>query len=389
MASGNWLVIAAATSLVAASPPLTPTVDPTTAAALQALVAKDLRVATISYRLQTAAVDYCPNRTLLSGLVVQDASQYRADLRPGMAALYGMTDLPTVTAVVPGGAGEVAGIRPGDAIVTVNGRSLGAELPVVRGKSPDGSRFTAMLNHLDTTFAAGPVTLVLRHGEITRTLSVTGAPACWSAIQLDLSDTRNASADGHVVSITQGIADFANSDDELAFVIGHELSHNILGHRNFLDSTHTSRGLFAGIGGNGARLRSTERQADYLGVYLLAWAGYNPHAAATFWRRMEHADPFGSVLSDGTHPGNGTRVRNLTRAAAEIDAERSAGKPVVPDYRAFEPENSGPSATAKEQSVRPIRAEPFADSDLIHQIELGAERCHDCAILARQTADDG
>ena len=315
--------------------PIVPAVNAATAAALRALVAKDLRVATISYRLQTAAVDHCPVHTRLSGLVVQDASQYRADLRPGMAALYGMTDLPTVTAVVPTGASDVAVIEPGDAIVTVDGASLAAELPTVRRRSADGSRFTAMIDRLDAAFAAGRVTLMLRRGGVTRTVAVLGAPACRSSTQLDLSDTRNASADGHVVSITQGIADFARSDDELAFVIGHELSHNILGHRDFLDSTHTSRGLFAGIGGNGARLRDTERQADYLGVYLLAWAGYDPHAAASFWRRMEHADPLGSLLSDGTHPGNGTRVRDLTRAAAEIDAKRAAGKPVLPNYAGF------------------------------------------------------
>jgi len=337
MACGKLLAGFTALAAIAASPvPLPPSpVTPTIAAALQALVAKDLRVATISYRLQTAAVDHCPNHTRLSGLVVQDATQYRADLRAGMAALYGMTDLPTVTAVVPTGVSAAAGVRSGDAIVTVNGESLAAELPEVRGRSPNGSRFTAMIDRLDAAFAAGPVTLVLRHGDTTRVVIVTGAPACRSATQLDLSDTRNASADGHVVSITQGIADFTRSDDELAFVIGHELSHNILGHRDFLDGTHTSRGLFAGLGGNGARLRDTEQQADYFGVYLLAWAGYDPRAAASFWRRMAHADPLGSLLSDGTHPGNGTRVRALARAAEEIDAKRAAGKPVVPDYKAF------------------------------------------------------
>jgi Zn-dependent protease with chaperone function len=336
MAFGRATAGLAALALVAAAPPAPPAVAPTTAAALQALVAKDLRVATISYRLQTAAVDHCPNKTRLAGLVVQDASQYRADLRTGMAALYGMTDLPTVTAVVPDGAGAAAGVTPGDSIVTVDGASLAAELPDVRGRGADGARFTAMIDRLDAAFAAGPVTLVLRHGDAVRTVTVVGAPACRSATQLDLSPARNASADGHTVSITQGIADFARSDDELAFVIGHELSHNILGHRDFLDSTHTARGLFAGLGGNGARLRDTERQADYLGVYLLAWAGYDPHAAASFWRRMDHADPLGSLLSDGTHPGNGVRVRALERAAAEIDAARAAGRPVSPDYQRFE-----------------------------------------------------
>lgn len=335
MAFGRLSVAVGAIALLAATALPTPAIDPKTAAALQQLVAKDLRVATISYRLQTAAVGHCPVRTRLSGLVVQDATQYNAELRPDMAALYGMTDLPTVTAVVPGSAGAAAGIRPGDAIAGVNGGSVSAALPSVRGKAPNGRRFSAMSDRLDAALAAGPVALSLTRANVARTVTVTGAPACRSETQLDLATARNASADGHVVTITQGIADFAASDDELAFVIAHELSHNILGHRVFLDATHTGRGLFAGFGDNGARLRDTERQADYLGVYLLAWAGYDPHAAAGFWRRMEHADPLGSLLSDGTHPGNAVRVRALVRAAAEIDAERAAGRVIKPDYKAF------------------------------------------------------
>jgi len=335
MACGKPLAVLAAFALLAAADPPASTIDPKTASSLRLLVEKDLRVATIAYRLQTAAVDHCPNRTRLSGLIVQDATQYSAGLRPALATLYGMTDLPTVTAVVPGSAGDAAGIGPGDAIVAIDGAGAAADLPAVHGRSPDGRRFTAMIDRLDAAFAAGPVTLRLRHAGAERTVTVTGAAACRSAVQLDLSNARNASADGHIVTITQGIADFAENDDELAFVIGHELSHNILGHRIFLDGTHTRRGLFAGMGENGERLRDTERQADYFGVYLLAWAGYDPHAAATFWHRMAESDPLGALVSDGTHPGNGTRVRLLVRAAAEIDAERAAARPIVPDYKAF------------------------------------------------------
>jgi hypothetical protein len=321
-------------ALIAAAPAAG--VDPNLAASLQTLAAKDLRVATIAYRLQTAGLAHCPRHTRLSGLVVQDASQYRDDLRPAVAQLFGLTDLPTVMSVVPGSSGDRAGVRPGDGIVALNGVNLAGELPGVHKHSPDGSRFSALLDRMDAAFSAGPVTLTLRRADQTTTITVPGAEACRSAVQLDLSGARNASADGRVVSITQGVMDFTRNDDELAFVIGHELSHNILGHRDFLDSTHTSRGMLSGLGHNGSRIRDTERQADYFGVYLTAWAGYDPHAAASFWKRMAHADPLGGLLSDGTHPGNGNRVRDLERAADEIDAARAAGRPLEPHYPAFE-----------------------------------------------------
>ena len=229
MASTRRLPLIGALALIAAAAAPRPVPDDKTTAALKLLVAKDLRVATISYRLQTAAFDHCPDHTRLSGLVVQDASQYRADLRPDLATLYGMTDLPAVTAVVPHGAGDAAKIRPGDSIVSIDGADVAAELPGTRSAQADGRRFTLMMDRLDAAFAAGPVTLRLRRADAERTVTLAGARACWSATQLDLSTARNAGADGHIVSITQGIADFARTDDELAFVIGHELSHNILG----------------------------------------------------------------------------------------------------------------------------------------------------------------
>lgn len=327
------LAVALAAVVLLADAPEPKQVDPGLAASLQALAAKDLRVATVAYRLQTAGAPHCPKHTRLSGLVVQDASQYRADLRPAVAQLFGLTDLPTVTAVVPDSVGARAGVRVGDGIVTINGQSLAAELPGVKKRSADGSRFSVLLDRLDAAFAAGPVVLQLRRDGQPLTVTFEGAEACRSAVQLDLSGARNASADGRIVSISQGVFDFTRSDDELAFVIGHELSHNILGHRDFLDSTHTSEGLLSGIGRNGARIRDTERQADYFGVYLTAWAGYDPHAAAAFWKRMAHADPLGGLFSDGTHPGNGSRVRDLERAADEIDAKRAAHQPLDPAYR--------------------------------------------------------
>lgn len=133
-----------------------PAIDPVLAASIRTLVAKDLRIASIAYRLQTAAIDLCPARTRLPGLIVQDASQYRADLRPAMAMLYKLEDRPAVTGVVPDSAGDRASIRVGDAILAVNGQSLGdASAPPARRTS---DRFDSIADSLDTAFGNGPVT---------------------------------------------------------------------------------------------------------------------------------------------------------------------------------------------------------------------------------------
>lgn len=321
-----------AATLLGAAP--SPAPDPRVTASIGALAARDLRVATVAYRLQTHALPLCPHRVGLPGLIVQDASQYRADLRPVVAALFNMTDLPAVTGVVPGGPGAAAGVRAGDQLVAMNGVSM-ATIPARRTRRADGRRFTDMTNRLVEAFARGPVTLTLRRDGVITERRITGTPGCASTVQLDLTARRNASADGRIVTISQGLLDFLTSDDELAVVLGHELSHDILDHRDYLGRTGTSEGLFAGVGSNGARLRATEREADYYGLYLDAWAGYDIAAAAPFWRRMARFGWLDAIFGDGTHPGYSDRISDIDREVAEIRAQQASGGPVLPDYARF------------------------------------------------------
>ncbi|MEL7064114.1 MAG: M48 family metalloprotease, partial [Bacteroidota bacterium] len=55
-----------------------------------------------------------------------------------------------------------------------------------------------------------------------------------------------------------------------------------------------------------------ESEADKIGLYLMAIAGYNLNAAAPFWERMQAAG--GSSVPEfmSTHPSPETRAQNLT-----------------------------------------------------------------------------
>ncbi len=125
----------------------------------------------------------------------------------------------------------------------------------------------------------------------------------------------NASADGSNAILSSAIVEETRSDGELAFLIGHEMSHNILGHTTRLMKEKVSFGLFAGIGANAAKIRATEQEADYWGLYLAASAGYDPAAGAVFWQRYD--EKHGSFLADATHLNGDTRVRYLTLIARE------------------------------------------------------------------------
>lgn len=302
--------------------------DATDRAALEALRAQDLRVATIAYRLASANVALCPDRTPLSGLLVHDARQYAPALRPEARALFDLGDGPGVLAVVPGSPAARAGLRPNDRLRAIGGVALAIATADARAPaSYDGTGAT--IAALDRDYAAGPVRLSIMRAGTARDITLAPVQGCATQVQLIPSRKLNASADGRYVTITTAIADYASTDDELAVVIAHEMAHNVLRHSERLDAQGVSRGLLRSFGKNRGRIRATEEEADRFGLYLLARAGYDMAAAPAFWTRFGRQHGLG-IFADGTHPGERSRVAALEATTAEIEAKRSTGAPIEP-----------------------------------------------------------
>jgi predicted Zn-dependent protease len=171
--------------------------------------------------------------------------------------------------------------------------------------------------------------------------------ACGFVVRLDPSNSARAAAHGREqVTVTAGMVRLVETEDELAAVVGHEFGHHLAGHlgrqraRNTVAGTAASTLLgavvpFGGLaaaalgqgaaqlGAGAARLaysKGEEREADYLGAYLVARAGYDLDRAGNLWARLARPEARGLAALLATHPAEAERLAAWRRAADEIRA---------------------------------------------------------------------
>lgn len=93
------------------------------------------------------------------------------------------------------------------------------------------------------------------------------------------------------IHVFKGLLDFLHNEDELAYVIGHEYAHALLGHTR-IDGVYEENTV------------NSEALADLVGQQVAKVAGYDPGYAGDAWERM---GPGGGT----SHPYNHDRVRIL------------------------------------------------------------------------------
>ena len=154
-------------------------------------------------------------------------------------------------------------------------------------------------------------------------------------VEIEDSDVANAMAlPGGLIVVTQGLLDDVESENELAFVLGHELGHfknrdhlRALG-RGLVISlffTAITGGDVSGIGINVADItlrgfsRKQESRADEFGLAVVYAEYGHVNEAWRLFQRWDSVDrkfiDIGSYLS--THPRSGDRVVELQELAAQ------------------------------------------------------------------------
>lgn len=153
---------------------------------------------------------------------------------------------------------------------------------------------------------------------------------------------------GGKIAFYTGILPIAQNETGVAAIMGHEVAHALANHGQQRMSSGILQqaggvavavasgnetpekqqmwmqayGLASTVGGMLPFSRSHETEADKIGLYLMAIAGYNPDEAAELWKRMK-ANSGGQAPPEflSTHPSNDTRIANLLELSPKAKAE--------------------------------------------------------------------
>ena len=159
----------------------------------------------------------------------------------------------------------------------------------------------------------------------------------WSVAVID-EPTLNAwcMPGGKMAIYTGIITKLKLTDDEIAQIMGHEISHALLGHGRermsraiamqggvTLGSIVAGRDLsvlapVADVALTLPNSREGESEADRYGIELAARAGYDPRAAVRLWEKMGAASSNGVPVFLSTHPSPTNRIPALNALVPQM-----------------------------------------------------------------------
>lgn len=273
------------------------------------LVARlDERVQTAGWRLARGNRAFCPDLAPATGLLLQDLQGWDEPVAARGAFGVSPSTQVIVGAVAAGSPAQKAGLRAGEPVRTIADTVTEGDLPAAAPGS--FARQTALFDLLDASLARNGSVAIGTDGEDgkRRFLKIAGEPACASRFEIQTSGDL-AKADGRRVLVSATMALELADEDQFAFVVAHEMAHNLLGHVALL--RQTGRGW--------SKVRRTEREADRLAVWLMANAGYDPAGAAAFMKGWARANDAGFL--DPTHDAWDERLAGVEAEIALLAAE--------------------------------------------------------------------
>ena len=254
----------------------------------------------------------------LLGFTAKNKHSFTPEFTDAAERSFGLDERLQIMGVLAGGGAEKAGIRPGDLLLAVDGKTM-----------PEGQNAERIAAGILGPIIGNKsnVQLTIMRGTSIMEVSVPLTLACAFGIELGNSDNVNAYSDGHRVMITRGMMNFARSDTQLAYVIAREMAHSALGHAERLRMSatlgsiidnlirvHPDLSTMGGRAGVKPFPQDVDAAADTLSLYMLARAGYDIEDAPGFWQRLAAEYP-ATTLNGYTaiHPATAYRMNVMAK----------------------------------------------------------------------------
>ncbi|WP_025739688.1 M48 family metallopeptidase [Salinivibrio socompensis] len=164
----------------------------------------------------------------------------------------------------------------------------------------------------------------------------------WEVVVFDSEQVNAFALPGGKVGVYTGLLNVAETPDQLAAVIGHEIGHVLADHSNerlsrsqlaalgltitgmsLSDSPHAAMAM-AGLG-LGVQVgillpynRAQESESDKIGLQLMHQAGFDPSASVLLWQNMAKASKGAPPELLSTHPSPDTRIKALETGVSHL-----------------------------------------------------------------------
>lgn len=202
---------------------------------------------------------------------------------------------------------------------------------------------------------------------------------------------------GGKIVMFSGILSVANTEEKIAFILGHEMAHALLDHaRTRISAQNTQNAItsaawigsiamdLVGLGELGSLTRAAtnvasigsqfllmnpwgrdhELEADRLGMMIIHWAGYDVSRIPAFWRDMSMQN---SNEHDffSTHPADSKRIATMQQLIVEIANDNDFySKPVIGDVN--------------QTNVKSVSSEGGFCSNCGNPVDIDAKFCTSC-----------
>jgi Zn-dependent protease with chaperone function len=299
---------------------------------------------TVAYRITTANREFCdkwviPQIGLFAATPASLPSKYRKFSREALGLRWVRA---TVISIVPDGPAAKAGMKDKDELISFNDWKV----PV--------TATTRWINAFLEENSERPITVAVKRDDEDMTFTVTPVTGCAIPIGLEVDPTPNAFNTSEKITVQSGILRIMRTESEVAVLLGHELGHSTMRHfekQKFNSYLGAAGGtlidggfLLGGIstGGTFTNYLQTaglmaysvafEMEADYVGTYYAARAGYDITGAEEVWRRFSFERP-SAIKTATTHPTTPVRYLQMRKVIAEIADKQTKNLPLVPNVK--------------------------------------------------------